>query len=168
MVAYLFRMDTGYAGDMSREPAPGDIVNEVLDPTVDWSTYGFGMPIVYSATGTVTPVSSSTTVGQLKGLLVRTFPGRAVSNTGLAAYPQINGGAVDVARRGFMSVALRGAAVPVKGAPVYVRIANAGAGQVIGGFEAASDGANTLVLPNSQFEGPAGADGVTEISFNVQ
>lgn len=167
MVSYLKRIDTGYAGDMTREPGPGDIVNEVLEPSVDWSGQGFGVPVIYTSTGTISPVASGVTADQIQGLLVRSFPGRAVSNTGLVAYPQINGGAVDVARRGFMAVVLRNSAIPTKGAPVYIRVANATTGLAIGGIEAAADGDSTIQLPNAQFEGPAGADGITEISFTI-
>lgn len=168
MVAYLNRIDTGYAGDMTREPGPGDIVNENLDPTVDWTKQAFGIPVVYSGSGLISPVTGDTTAADIKGFLVRSFPGRAVTLGGLTAYPVAGSGASDVARRGFMAVTLRGAAAAVKGGAVYVRIANAGAGQTIGGIEAAADGTNTIELANAQFEGPAGADGVTEISFNVQ
>lgn len=167
MVAYLLRMDTGYAGSMTREPGPGDLVQEKMEQTVDWSPYDFGTPVVYTPAGAITPISSSNKAEDICGLTVRSFPGRAVSNTGRIAYPTTNGDGLTVARRGFIAVALRGAAPSTKGAPVYVRIATPGEGTVIGGFEAAADGSNTVELPNSQFEGAPGADGVVEISFTI-
>lgn len=169
MVAYLKRMDTGYAGGLSREPGPGDIVNETLDSTIDWSTYGFGRPVKYTTAGKITPLASGDTSADIIGFLVRTFPGRAVSYTGLAAYPQINGGAVPVARRGFMTVALQGATAATKGGAVYVRVAGTSSTEVPGGVEAADDSTagNTILLANAQFEGPAGTDGIVEISFTI-
>ena len=167
MVAYLKRMDTGYAGDMTREPAPGDIVNEVLDSGTDWSTYGFGLPVKYNTVGKVVPVAAGDTAEKITGFLVRSFPGRAVSFTGDVAYPQIVAGAYPVARRGFMAVKLQGSATPVKGGPVYVRISGTTKTLLLGGVEGAADSANTIEVPNAQFEGPAGADGVTEISFTI-
>ncbi len=169
MVAYLKRIDTGYAGDMTREPAPGDIVNEVLDSGTDWSTYGFGLPVKYNTSGKVVPVAAGDAATVVAGLLVRSFPGRAVSFTGDAAYPQIVAGAYPVARRGFMAVKLQGATSPIKGGPVYIRLAGTSSTLALGGFEAAADATegNTIELPNAQFEGPAGADGVTEISFTI-
>lgn len=170
MTAYKFRIDTGYAGTLSREPAPGDITPESLDPAANWSAYGFGLPVKYNGSGQITPLTGGETASQIAGLLVRSYPGRAVTNTGRTAYPQINGGAQDTARRGFMSVVLNGAGTPVKGSPVYVRVANAGTGEFIGGFEATVDATagNQIELPNARFEGPAGSDGITEISFNLQ
>ena len=109
MVAYLKRMDTGYAGGLSREPGPGDIVNETLDSTIDWSTYGFGRPVKYTTAGKIPPIASGATSADIIGFLVRSIPRRAVSYTVLDAYPQINGCAVPVARRGFMTVVLQGA-----------------------------------------------------------
>lgn len=169
MVAYLKRIDTGYEGSLTREAAPGDVVNEVLDSGTDWSTYGFGRPVKYNASGKVVPVAAGDTADKIEGFLVRSFPGRAISNTGDQAYPQINGGAYPVARRGFMAVKLQGATTPVKGGSVYVRVAGTSSTLLLGGFEAAADATagNTIELPNAQFEGPAGADGITEISFTI-
>ncbi|MCE2563373.1 hypothetical protein [Komagataeibacter sp. FNDCF1] len=168
MVAYKFRMDTGYAGTLSREPAPGDITPENLDPTADWASYGFGMPYKYTSAGLATPLVGSETASEIMGLLVRSYPGRAVSYTGDSAYPQIGANGTDGARRGYMTVTLHGSATPVKGGAVYVRVANAGTGEVIGGIEAAADGDDTIVLPAGRFEGTAGSDGLVEISFNLQ
>lgn len=167
MVAYLKRIDTGYEGSLTREAAPGDIVNEVLDSGTDWSTYGFGRPVKYNASGKVVPVAAGDTADKIEGFLVRSSPGRAVSNTGDQAYPQVNGGAYPVARRGFMAVKLQGATTPVKGGPVYVRIGGTSSTLMLGGVEAAADTTNTIEVPNAQFEGPAGVDGITEISFTI-
>lgn len=169
MVAYLLRMDTGYAGALTREPGPGDIVNEVLDSATDWSAVPFSSPVKYNTSGKIVPLASGDTADVIEGLLVRTYPGRAVDFTGTASYPQINGGAVPVARRGFMNVVLQGATPAKKGGSVYIRVAGATGTEIVGGFEAAADATagNTIELPNAQFEGPAGADGVTEISFTI-
>ncbi|MCG4261364.1 hypothetical protein K6W36_12390 [Acetobacter senegalensis] len=170
MVAYLKRIDTGYEGSLTRQAAPGDIVNEVLDSGTDWSTYGFGRPVKYNDAGKIVPVASGDTADVIKGMLVRTFPGRAITNTGTQAYPQINGGAVPVARRGFMAVKLNGATTPAKGGAVYIRVAGGSDTAPVGGIEAAADAttaANTVLLPRAQFEGAPGADGITTISFEI-
>ena len=66
-----------------------------------------------------------------------------------------------------MAVKLQNVATPVKGGPVYVRIGGTTSSLLLGGSEAAADTTNTIEVPNAQFEGPAGADGVTEISFTI-
>ncbi|NHN93433.1 structural cement protein Gp24 [Acetobacter sicerae] len=171
MVSYLYRMDTSYAGDMTRQPAPGDIEQLALDPTVDWSTYGFGRPVVLTSDGKATLPTASTKSSDIYGMLVRAYPGFAVANTGNAAYPQINGEAYAVARRGFMAVPLQGSTSAAKGSSVYVRVGGVTSPSVLGAAEAAADAttaSNTPALTGAKFVGPAGTDGITEISFDFR
>ena len=68
-----------------------------------------------------------------------------------------------------MTVRLYGAAMAKKGAAVFIRIGSPSDTSPLGGVEAADSGdGNTIKLPNAQFEGNAGVDGITEISFGIK
>lgn len=164
MVSYLYRMDEGYQGALTREPAPGDVTQAALDPSVSWSEQNFGIPVVYNNSGQATPVTSTTTASDVIGFLVRPFPGYAVSQLS-GQFPSIEAGVVDVARRGYMAVKLQNQTQPVKGGKVYIRINGASTGLVIGGIEAASNN-DTIELTGATFEGAPDGNGIVEISFS--
>lgn len=169
MVAYLYRIDTGFEGNLSRQSANGDVFSEILSPDADWSKYGFGRPVKYDDKGRIVPLAEKDTADVIQGFLVRNFPSRAIADDGFGGYPQVNGGAVPVARRGYMTVRLYGAAMAKKGAAVFIRIGSPSDTSPLGGVEAADSGdGNTIKLPNAQFEGNAGVDGITEISFGIK
>lgn len=171
MVSYNKSMDTSYEGTMTREVAPGDIVNEALAPDFNWADYGFGRPVKYDGKGKIVGLGATDKGESICGMLVRAYIGGTTLGSE-RAHPILHGGAQSVARRGFMGVKLYGKTAAKKGAPVFVRIvlpASKGTNEaVLGGIEAAADSSNTIQLPNAQFEGPAGPDGITEISFNLQ
>ena len=76
------------------------------------------------------------------------------------------GEAVSVFQRGCINVKCRNG-TPKLGGPVYVRVTADAAipTAVVGGFEAvaASTAANSVLLENCQWAGPADADGIAEI-----
>ena len=74
---------------------------------------------------------------------------------------------VDRLKRGYINILLSGATAAKKDGAVWCRIQNAGAGQFVGGFEAAADGGNTVTVPGAYFTGPADASGNCEIGFNI-
>jgi hypothetical protein len=74
----------------------------------------------------------------------------------------------DVLKRGYMIVKLNAASpAVVKGQPVGVFIGAATAGNPAGGVTGAAPGATVLAVANSQFMGPADANGMTEIAYNL-
>lgn len=168
MVAYLDRMPVGFPGDVTRQPAPGDITQGQKNMTYAWSIQSLGTAVVLDGTGLIAPVSSTTTASNIYGFLVRSFPGQGESGSGpngaTGTYP-IGGQIAGVMRRGYIAVALQNQASASKGGAVYIRIANNTKTLLLGGVEAAADGANTILLPGAMFEGAAGIGGVVEISF---
>jgi hypothetical protein len=55
---------------------------------------------------------------------------------------------------------------PTAGSPVYVRISANGGNTIVGGFEAAADGAHTVLLTNAKFfTGVIDSNNVAEISI---
>lgn len=61
-------------------------------------------------------------------------------------------------RRGYMSVKTN-AGTPAFGGVVYARVASPSGAKVIGGIEAAADGANTVIVANAQFMSAPDANG---------
>jgi hypothetical protein len=98
------------------------------------------------------------------GITARAFPVSQTTggmNATFGAAVAATNGVTDVVTAGYVLVPVVGA--PTKFAPVYVWIAAAGAGHVVGGFEAAASGASTALLANALFNGTADATGVAEI-----
>lgn len=163
MTAYLYRIDTGYPGALTREPAPGDIIQEVKDSTVTWSMSNFGQAMTFNASGQITPVTSITTAPDIIGFLVRSFPGNSGAGTGGA---WLLGGSIgSVARRGYISVALQGTGTADKFGSVYIRVSGATDTLLLGGVEATS-GTGVIELPGAYFMGTASPKGIVEITFN--
>ncbi len=90
----------------------------------------------------------------------------ASQNAGTYAAKQ----AVPVKIRGSIMVVCNNSAVnaPAKDGDVYVRIASAGVGKPIGGFEAAADGDNTLKITNCCWGSTADSNGVTELVIKTR
>ena len=163
MVSYLYRIDSGYPGALSREPAPGDILQEVKDPTITWTLANFGQAMAFNSSGQITPVTSTTTAPDILGFLVRSFPGNSGAGTGGA---WLLGGSIgSVARRGYISVALQGTAAASKFGSVYIRVSGATETLALGGVEATS-GTGVIELPGAYFMGVASPKGIVEITFN--
>lgn len=162
MVAYTYRLPAGIPGTVHRIEA-ATIEPQEIDPTAPPSAYGVAVKVV---SGRVQALASGDAVGAIYGINVRDFPGVASQDPLGTSTPPTKGGA-SILKRGYINVLLGGATAAVKGGAVYVRVAAAAAGKPIGGFEAAADSTNTVVLPNSYFMGPADAYGNTEIAYNI-
>lgn len=156
--------------------SPGDLTRDVRECTVEAyynsttvPVLGFGLPVklgaqAMSATGIVAADVGSSIVG----FSVReypSYPGGSMANLAAGAGIPM-AGAIGILKKGYMAVKVN-AGTPVKEGIVYVRIAAPAGAKVIGGIEAVADGANTIVVPNAQFMGPADADGNAEIRYNV-
>lgn len=165
MNAFTFRMPGGIPGDINRaQQATVEAANVTpFGTTGAPPAYGLGV-LIDATTGNVRIPAAGDAA--LYGVLARPFPtGASQDALGVSTPP--TKGIVDVLKRGYMTVLLSGATAPKKAGAVYCRIQNAGAGQFVGGFEAAADGGNTILIAGAYFMGPADANGNTEIAFNI-
>ncbi|WP_429498948.1 structural cement protein Gp24 [Robbsia andropogonis] len=161
--AYTYRMPAGFAGDMQRiEQAT--IETQIIDPTNPPTAFGVPVKLV---NGKIQPIGAGDTAAAVYGINIRAYPLQGVVNDPLATATPPVAGTTDINLRGYQNVALNGTTAATKGGVVYIRIAAAAAGKPIGGFEAAADSTNTIVMPNAIFTGPADAYGISEIAYNI-
>jgi hypothetical protein len=178
-VAFTYAMPGGIPGDVNRAWA-STILPVPLDTAANSKAFGaYGLPgVIDAADLAFRPVQAADTLALLFGVLVRPFPTNQQSSSSFFAQnrlpptdtqqPPQNGGQGDCLKRGFVTVLLStGSVASVYGGQVYVRVANAGAGKAIGGWEAAADGGNTIAPLNTFFMGPADSNGNVEIGFNI-
>ncbi len=165
MTTFQFRMPAGIPGALTRvehatvEPQLFDAANPCP---------AYGVPVKINGAGKIQPIGAADVVAAVYGLLVRPFPTNAGQEPLGTSTPPQNGGIADVLRRGYMMVLLSsGSVAAVKAGQVYIRIATAGAGKPIGGYEAAAGGTNTLAVTDFFFTGPADANGNIEVEFNI-
>jgi hypothetical protein len=163
---FISRMPAGIPGTLSRSAAQSTVDTVNITPSGTTGAppaYGLGT-LIDAVTGNLRiPAAGDTAI---TGVLVRPFPTNN-SQDGLGTSTPPTKGLVDRLKRGYVSVLLSGATAPKKDGAVFCRIQNAGAGQFVGGFEAAADGGNTVTVPGAYFSGPADASGNTEIAFNI-
>ncbi|MDE1905288.1 MAG: hypothetical protein KGH75_02400 [Rhodospirillales bacterium] len=165
MAAFLTRMPSGIPGDLTRQSA-ATVEPQPLASATPFATYGaFGY---MTAAGAFAPIITTTTVGQVYGLLVRPFPTTGINASdplGTSVPPTT--GIANVLRRGYINVTLAGGTA-YAGLQVYVRTVVGTSGHAIGAIEAApSDTANCLAISNCFFTGPADASGNVEIGYNI-
>lgn len=165
MTAFTFRMPGGIPGDINRAQA-ATVEPQVITPFGTQGAppaYGVGV-LIDANTGDVRiPAAGDAAI---YGLLARPFP-TASSQDGLGTSTPPVKGMCDVLKRGYMTVLLSGATAAKKAGAVWCRIQNAGAGQFVGGLEAAADGGNTVAVAGAYFTGPADAAGNVEVAFNI-
>lgn len=159
MVAFLNRMPSGIAGDVSRKQ--NSVVEaHILDSSKPFTAYGL---VGKMSGGKFVPFAGGETADDVYGVLVRPYPTHSGQDPLGTSTPPTSGPG-DVLRRGYITVQLNGGATVADGSPVYVRVAAAAAGKPIGGFEGAADGTNTVAI-NAVFLSAADAAGNVEISF---
>ena len=163
--AYTFRMPAGFAGDLQRAEV-ATIETQQINTSAPPTVYGVAVKLV---SGTIQPINNSAdTAALVYGINLRPYPiqGNGTDPLGTSTPPV--SGVTDILKRGYVNVSLGGTTAAAKGGLVYVRVANPASGKPLGGFEAASDTTNTVVLPaNTYFTGPADAYGICEIAFNI-
>ncbi|MDR3488803.1 MAG: hypothetical protein P4M05_28360 [Bradyrhizobium sp.] len=168
MASFLYRMPAGIPGQVTRLEQ-STIETQAFDPAVPFPAYGVAMKT--GANGKMQPIAVGDTASLVEGILVRPYP-----TTGAPSQTSVIGGAVPAPagicnrlKRGYIMVQLNGAAAATKDGPVYIRVGAPATGKPIGGFEAAADAtpANTILLTNAVFTGPADAQGNTELAFNL-
>jgi len=172
--AYTYNMPAGIPGVVNRVGgrAP-DIEAQIMDPTNPLPLYGLAGQIDATSQYFRALAAGDTAI---YGFLVRPYPEQPTTASGFsgsvtlgtAAVPPQFQTAIDVLKSGYMTVILYAATAAAKGGVVYVRKQNAGAGEVVGGAEAAADGGNTITLDaKSYFMGPADANNFVELAFNI-
>lgn len=171
--AFAFRMGAGFEGDVTRTH-PVDIEPVLVAVATPPTFYGEAVLTAAANAGVRPFAAADTAIDTPYGVVVRSYPGQQTTGGMTATFGTATppaSGVIDVLRRGYIAVKIPAAqaATPSKGSAVFVRCQNAGAGQRVGGFEAAADGGNTAALDTKrfQFNGPADADGNVELMFKV-
>lgn len=166
-VAYGFRMNTGFAGDVNRTQ-PASIEPNMNDATNPVNLFGNAVLVNGSANTVRKVLATDTGVTAIYGIAVRPYPTQQTSGGSSAAFG-VGGPAanqpVDVLRQGYFMTKVVGS--PVKDGTVYLWVAADSGAHVQGGFEASSS-ASTVTLTNVFFNGPAGADGVAELYIRTR
>lgn len=179
-VAFAFRMGAGFAGDVNRTH-PANIEPALQNATTPVPLYG--MPVLADtagATDTVRPFAAGDAAVTIAyGVAVRPFPQQqavAATQFGAAALgasaPPGAGNEIDVLRAGYVMAQLNpGQANPTKGQAVLVQTAvtQVVAGNTLtqGQFMTAATVACATLDGRFTYNGPADANGVVEIAFNV-
>lgn len=167
--AFGFRMGAGFPGDVNRthpaniEPAMADTV---IPPTA------FGQGLIVAADGkSLRPMVTGDAAQALYGVSVRPFPFQQSSATnfgsiafGAATPPP---GVIDALRSGYIMTSIPTGQTPIKGGAVYMRVAATSGAHIMGGFEAVSDGGNTVLISNAQFNGAPDSSGNVELMHNI-
>ena len=156
-------MNHGYAGNYSRQP---DMIIDT-HPLGGTEEAAFGTPLVYGGDGTVFPFGAAHTAGDFVGIASREVKSATnFLNQNVGSYQPYE--AASVFKRGCINV-LCNVGTPVLGNKVYIRItANSSIPTgLVGGFEAAADGANTIELTNCEWRGGKDVNGVAEIRIKT-
>lgn len=149
-------MSHGFAGSYARQP---DMITNTA-PLGGTVAIVFGTPLVRGENGAVVPMGAGNTGNQFIGVAGREVKSPAeLYSQNVGQYAP--GEPVSVFQRGCINVKCQKGAPAVDGA-VYVRV-TASEGHPAGGFEAEADGADTVALPNAQWNGPADNHGVAEL-----
>lgn len=156
-------MNYGFPGTYAR--TPDDIVTS-RQLKEGSASVPFGAALMANEDNTYSPVDENFTAEKFGGVALRVVK-QAVSYAQQAetAYNALD--LVNALNRGAVVVNCNNG-TPTAGGAVYVRIKeNASViGGVVGGFEAAADGANTILVPNLQWtNGYVDANGVAEITI---
>lgn len=157
------RMLVGFPGRITREDSK-TVEPVMVDSGTPPTAYGTFAKFV---AGLLQPVAASDAGTVPVGLLASPFPIQSSTNTMGAATPPA-AGVVDLMKRGYMAVALKlGAAV--RGSQVYV-VTTAGGSVAVGDIVTSASpagGGAAVAVTNCVFMGPADANGVTEIAYNI-
>lgn len=161
MTAYLKRMPAGFVGEVSRRANQRIETQIVGTGNLDYGIF------VKISSGKLVKITSGDTAADIYGLTALNYPTMGQGATwGPDQIPA--GGLAGVLRSGYITVKLNYGTAAAGGA-VYVRVADhaSNTDRVIGTIEAVADSTDSVAVPNCYFMGPADANGIVEISFNV-
>jgi hypothetical protein len=156
-------LNLGYPGSISRS-ADTIITNRVVKST-DTANINFGDPTVLNADNTYSVFGATGTAATFAGIAVLEVK-QSTDYFAVQGYYE-PGQPCDVAERGSVTV-LCNVGTPTAGGDVYVRITANGAipAGVVGGFEAAADGVNTVKLNGIKWKtGKLDANRVAEVTI---
>ena len=161
MPAFLRRMPAGIVGSITRANSGFTVEPALIDPTNPPTAYG---QFVKLNGNNIRALASGDAATVVAGVVVRPYPFQSTTNGfGAAAPPASTYG--DLLKRGYFSAALA-AGTAARGAQVFVRI-TAGSGRAVGAIETAADAGNCVAVVGAFFTGPADANGITEIAYNI-
>jgi len=157
-------MPFGVPGDISRGAGQATVEAQAFNPALPFPAFGMPGKIVG---GLFVPLAL---VGDIAayGFLVRPYPTRSANPSdplGTSVPLCTAGRQADVLVRGYLNVFVQ-AGVAAQGGQVFLRYANAAAGAILGGVEAALI-AGTSIGINATFMGPSDPQGNAEIRFNI-
>jgi len=171
-VAIGYRMAGGFAGDVTRTH-PVSIEPCLIDASAPPTEYGQAVLLDPTTQGVRPLTVGDDTATDIYGITVRAFPTQQSSGTNFGAVAlgsQVappTSGEIDVLKSGYISAVLSGSTAAVKGGSVYVWVTASAGAQVQGHFTAAASAGNTMKLAKAYFNGPADANGIVEIAFNL-
>lgn len=170
-IAITYRMPAGFVGDVNRTH-PASIEPCLIDATNPPTLYGQAVVADDTSTNGVRIPATGDAATAIYGVTVRPFPfqQQATTNYGAATIGgeiPPSSGAIDILRSGYIMVVAQGVAPTYKGAPVKVCTV-AGTGYVAGGFSADTVSGTFVSLDSkSSWNGPADANGIAELAFNI-
>lgn len=173
-VAFLGRMGAGVPGTVTRTH-PASIFPGLNDTTNPLTLYGQAA-MFNSVANTYRAVLASDQAAStaIAGISVRPYPTQGVPSASMGAPESFGSGGpsptneVDILRSGSILVLVSGTVNPTLGGAVFIwAAANSGAHK-LGGFETGATGGSTFPLDNKTcWNGPADANGVAELLFNI-
>lgn len=161
--AITYRMPVGFPGVISRVNVGETIEPEILDPVTPPTAFGRFVKFV---NGLIQPLTGGESATDIIGLLVKPYPFQESSaNEALGAAIPDPTRPGDILKRGYMSVTVDNG-VPAKHGQVYARVTVNGT-LAVGNIETGADSGNCVAVAGCFFTGPADANNVTEIEFNL-
>lgn len=167
---YTYRMPAGIPGRVNREWEHTGEPNQ-LDNTTPPAFYGDACKM--GSNGRIQALAAGDVSAAIYGLVEAAFPGAPGPTYGASTQLLGNqapaaGSRCSVMKRGYMTVLIQGATAAAKGGPVYIRLAGTiPTGGRLGGFEAAADSTNTILLTNAYWMGAADGSGNCELAYNL-
>lgn len=161
-------LNFGYAGAVSRS-LDAIISNRVVKST-DPTGPSFGDPVLLNSDNTWSKAGATATMALFAGIAVREVKQGTSFLSANGAVEYKPGEVADVIERGTVLVVCN-VGTPTAGSAVYLRITANGAFPtgVVGGLEAAADGANTILLTNAKWKtGKLDANKIGEITLLVR
>jgi hypothetical protein len=165
-------LNYGFAGTIASTP---DIIIQSKPVNSASANIPFGSPVIQNSDDTVTFGGATLTAANFAGVAtaeVKQLLVLALGTNGTGSGYYQPGKTCEIIQRGKVSVKVY-VGSPTTGAKAYVRVALNGSipNGIIGGFEAAADGSNTIQLTNAVWDnGHVDANGVTSLkilSLNV-
>jgi hypothetical protein len=171
--AFTYRMGAGFPGMISRHFYQVEVA--LQDSSHPLTAFGMAAIADASSTnGVRIPATGDSGVTTIWGISFRTYPFQQVTTStnygGIAL--GVNGapastGPIDIMTQGYMIVTCQGAAAATKGGSVYLCVV-AGTGYAAGLFSTDTvSGTFTSALTDAFWNGPADANGLAEIRFNI-